>query len=160
MPLPKILRSFSNRRPAPSECDQQLDATRDKISFSCIRIDVKTFNFAEVRTSYHYYSSSLKQDNESYTIPKVLEECSKAGALYMMVWELNDKEIFTDKRECWKGKYCVWYPSGDGKFYLTKLADGGKGYVDVPRFQDADLKFWFLPEMRAIREKLVASYGS
>lgn len=155
MHFPNILRSISNR---PLEFEQLLDSTRGKVSFSSISIDMKAFNFARLQTSYCYYSSFLNQDNKSYTIPKALEDCFRAGELHMIVWELKD-DVFTDKRECWRGKYCVWYPPADGKFYLTKLGDGGVGYVDVPTFQQEDFDFWFRPEMAAIREKLVETYG-
>lgn len=159
MPLGSIFHSLSNRHPHPSERDGRLKSTHDEVSFVGMCIDTKKVHAKRKRTSLNHSSPSLQQDNKSYIVPKLLEGRFAAGALRMLLWDLVDDEIFTDSRKSWSGRYCIWYVPEDGHCFLTKLADGGLGYVNVPNPEEADSKFWFWPEMRAIRDKLVAEFG-
>jgi len=158
MPLTSIFRSLSNRPPHPSERDGSRKSAHAEISFVGMCIDTKKVHAKQKRTSHNNFSPSFKQDNKSYIVPKLLEERFAAGALRILLWDLVDDEIFTDSRKSWSGRYCVWYVPEDGHCFLTKLADGCLGYVNVPNPEEADSKFWFWPEMRAIRDKLIAEF--
>lgn len=78
-----------------------------------------------------------------------------------MPWELED-DLFTGRLATWRGKYCVWYTPKAEVFTLMKVKcwkDGKVEYMDTPKVEDRDARFWLRSEMADVRDRLVERFG-